>query len=132
MKNIITSNTVDDVETDWDVIMKKYHFKHLAHVGKSMDIARLIAIGKEPYDYVSDSEDIEEFNDCINDICAKILGIQIDKKGNIKTAKVTRGNITVSDITEGKVEGTLTNKMREQEEFELEYLPLGFPRHLGV
>jgi hypothetical protein len=120
MRYVITSSAVDDINTDWTTLINKYKFTHLAHVGKSLDIARLCARNKIVYDYVMDSEDIDEFNDCINDICAKILGIKLDKKGNVVPKH--KGNITVSDVAEGNVDGTLTKKMKkkkvEQEEFE--------------
>jgi hypothetical protein len=107
MKNIIISNTVDDVKTDYENLMSAYHFKELAHVGKSLDIARLICRGIAPYDYVTDSEDIEEFNDCINNICAKILGVTIEKKDSF-------GSFTANDVSEGKVEGTVTKKQKDR------------------
>lgn len=110
MKYIITSMTVDDISTPWADLYKQFRFKELAHVGMSLDIARLLCLGKTPYDYVSDSEDIEEFNDCINNICAQILGITIEKK--------VSGRFTANDIEEGNVEGTVHKKVKEREELE--------------
>lgn len=107
MKYIITSMTVDDVSTPWSDLYKQFRFKELAHVGMSLDIARLLCLGKVPYDYVSESEDIEEFNDCINNICAQILGVTIEKKES--------GKLTANDIDEGKVDGTVKKKMKKQE-----------------
>lgn len=108
MKYIITSMTVDDISTPWEDLYKQFKFRELAHVGMSLDIARLICLGKSPYDYVSDSEDIEEFNDCINNICANILGVDIEKK--------VTGSFTANDVDEGKVKGTVNKKLKDENE----------------
>lgn len=104
MRCVVTSNTVDDVKTDWDVLIKQYGFQHIAHVGMSVDIARVNVIGKTLFNYPSNSEDIQEFNDCIHDIVGHLLGIE-----NTKVDE--KGTITTEDIMEGRVSGTLMNKV---------------------
>lgn len=114
MKFVITSNTVDDVTTEWETLLKKYKFKHIAHVGKSIDIARMIATEKMVYGEVTTNEDIQEFTECIKDICEKILGVKFNEDGTIQESKV-RGNLTVEQISNGEVEGTLTAKLEKRE-----------------
>lgn len=109
MRNVVTSKTVDDIATDWEPIMKQFGFKHLAHVGLSSDIARVIATGKMPFNYASTSEDIQEFNDCIADIVCHILNITVEENEH-------NGTITSNDIADGKVKGTLSRKLKEQNE----------------
>lgn len=109
MRNIVTSMTVDDIPVDWNVIMKQFGFRHLAHVGMSLDIARVINTGKMPFNYASTSEDIQEFNDCIADIVCNLLNITVDENTH-------KGTITSDDIMEGKVDGTLSKKLKEQNE----------------
>lgn len=100
---VITSMTVDDIKTDWDSLFNKYKLKHLAHVGMSMDIARTVAIGKPLFEYASNSEDIQEFIDCVTDIACNILNIETE-------ANKAKGTITSADIMSGKVNGTLAQK----------------------
>lgn len=116
MKFVITSNTVDDISTEWEVLLKKYKFKHVAHVGKSMEIARRLAAGKIVYGEVTDNEDIAEFTECIKDICENILGVTFNEDGTIKKPeKKSTGKLTVSKISNGEVEGTLTAKMKKKD-----------------
>lgn len=108
MRNVVTSMTVDDIPVEWESIMKQYGFKHLAHVGLSLDIARVIATGGQPFNYPSKSEDIQEFNDCIADIVCNLLNITTDNE-------IHKGTVTSNDITDGKVEGTLTKKLKDKD-----------------
>lgn len=109
MRNVVTSKTVDDIPVDWDSIMNQYGFKHLAHVGLSVDIARVIATGGQPFNFPSKSEDIQEFNDCIADIVCNLLNITTETNTH-------RGTITTDDIVSGNVEGTLSNKLKKRDE----------------
>lgn len=111
MRNVVTSKTVDDIPVDWDSIMKQYGFNHLAHVGLSLDIARIIATGEQPFNYPSKSEDVQEFNDCIADIVCNLLNITTDEEKD-----KPKGTISSNDIADGKVEGTLTKKLKERDE----------------
>lgn len=106
---VVTSMTVDDIKTDWDSVFAKYKLKHLAHVGMSMDIARVLATGKPVYNYASNSEDIQEFNDCITDIACHLLNIEVE-------AEIHNGTITSEDIMNGKVAGTLSQKYVQSSE----------------
>ena len=103
---VITSNTVDDIKTDWESLFNKYKFKHLAHVGMSLDIARVCATGKPVYMYPSNSEDIQEFTDCVDDIVSHLLNLEAE-------IEFHKGKLTVEDIMNGKVEGTLSKKFAD-------------------
>lgn len=100
MRYIVTSMTVDDVPTEWDELMKKYHFKHLAHVGMSMEIARISAQGQVLFNCPSRDRSIQDFNDCVTDITCHLLGID----ANTQKLKST---YPAWDIEEGRNDGTL-------------------------
>lgn len=107
MLDVITSMTVDDIPTNWDEVLKPYKLRRVAHVGMSKDIARLNARGKMIFDYASSSEDVQEFNDCIADIVCILLNISNDNR--------TYGKLTVEQITNGEVEGTVSKKFSDRE-----------------
>lgn len=75
MRYVVTSMTVDDIPTNWDELMKKFHFKHLAHVGMSMEIAHMLATGRILFNAAVNSPDVQQFNDCITDIVCNLLNI---------------------------------------------------------
>lgn len=75
MRYVVTSMTVDDIPTNWDELMKKFHFKHLAHVGMSMEIAHMLATGRVLFNAAVNSPDVQQFNDCITDIVCHLLNI---------------------------------------------------------
>lgn len=75
MRYVVTSMTVDDIPTNWDELMKKFHFKHLAHVGMSMEIAHMLATGRILFNAAVNSQDVQQFNDCITDIVCHLLNI---------------------------------------------------------
>ena len=75
MRYVVTSMTVDDIPTNWDELMKKFHFKHLAHVGMSMEIAHMLATGRILFNAAVNSPDVQQFNDCITDIVCHLLNI---------------------------------------------------------
>lgn len=102
---VVTSMNVDDIPTDWEAIFKKYNVKHLAHVGMSLDIARVLATGKPVYDYASRSEDIQEFNDCVIDIACHLLGIQSEaehKKGSVLPRDLMKDTVLSTNGVEYK------------------------------
>lgn len=101
MRSVVTSNTYDEVTTDWDSLMKKYHFKHIAHVGKSEEIAKRSVTGQAIYNSVTSDAGIQQFNDCITDIVCHLLDI------NSETGKAI-GTYTFDDVVEGRVDGTLS------------------------
>ena len=102
MRYVVSSMTVDDIPMNWDAVMEKYKFKHLAHVGMSMEIARILATGKMVYEFASRHEDVAEFNECILDIVAHLV---IPTKGVKKI-----GTYSVDDIEDGRTDGILQQK----------------------
>lgn len=96
MRYVVTNMIVDDIPPKWDVIMKQYRFNHLANVGLSIDIARVVATGKPLYKYVSSSEDIQEFNNCIASIVCHILNIE-DKQDNVEGNKPTKNKKNIKE-----------------------------------
>ena len=102
MRYVVSSMTVDDIPMNWDAVMEKYKFKHLAHVGMSMEIARILATGKMVYEFASRHEDVAEFNECILAIVAHLV---IPTKGVKKI-----GTYSVDDIEDGRTDGILQQK----------------------
>lgn len=80
MRYVVTSMTIDSVPTEWDELMRKYHFKHLSHVGLSLEIARIAAQGQTLLNHPTRDKSIQEFNDCITDIVAHLLDINSNIK----------------------------------------------------
>lgn len=107
MRYVITSMTVDDVPTDWESLLKKYHFKHLGHIGMSMDIANYIASGQKLYNAATKSSAIQEFNDCITDILCHLLNI---------TSETTNINNTPDSgaIVDGRSDSAISTKTEEE------------------
>lgn len=102
MRYVVTSMTVDDIPMNWESVMDKYKFKHLAHVGMSLEIARILATGKMVYEFASRHEDIAEFNECILDI----VGHLVTPIKNVKRV----GYYDPENIEDGRTEGVLQQK----------------------
>lgn len=102
MRYVVSSMTVDDIPMNWEAVMDKYKFKHLAHVGMSLEIARILATGKMVYDFPSRHEDVEEFNDCILAIVAHLV---VPTKGVKKV-----GVYSPEEIEDGRTDGVLQQK----------------------
>lgn len=99
MRYVITSMTVDDISMDWKNVLNQYKFKHLAHVGMSLEIARILATGKMMYEFASNSKDVQEFNECILDIVAHLVLPTKD----IKEVKMT--DLDNMGISDGRLSG---------------------------
>ena len=101
MNSVVTSMTVDDIRTDWDTILDKYKFKRIGNIPMSLDVARLVAMGKLPFDYQSKSEGIRLYNDCVADVVSCIVTVETTDVENF-TGK------TLDDCTEeGIAESTV-------------------------
>lgn len=107
---VITSKIVDDIKTDWGIIFKKLGLKHLTSIGLSLDIARILAQSRPVWGVADSSEDVAEFNNAIIDIVCHLLNISRDGK-----ALKTIGTFTSNDVFDGKVDGTLTKRIKEAE-----------------
>lgn len=109
MRYVVISKFVNDIHCDFLGMLSQYRFTQLASCCLSIDIARVNAIGKELWGYPSDSEDIIEFNNCIVDIVCHLLNIGVDEE-------LTTGTFTSNDIVDGKVSGTLHEKLLKKDE----------------
>lgn len=109
MRYVVISKFVNDIHCDFLGMLSQYRFTQLASCCLSIDIARVNAIGKELWGYPSDSEDIIEFNNCIVDIVCHLLNIGVDEE-------LPTGTFTSNDIVDGKVSGTLHEKLLKKDE----------------
>lgn len=109
MRYVVISKFVNDIHCDFLGMLSQYRFTQLASCCLSVDIARVNAIGKELWGYPSDSEDIIEFNNCIVDIVCHLLNIGVDEE-------LPTGTFTSNDIVDGKVSGTLHEKLLKKDE----------------
>ena len=115
MRNVVTNIVADDIPVDWTGIMKEYGLNHLANMPISVDVNRLIASGKLPFNYPSTSTEIQAYNDYIAKIVCNILNIDINTVDKDKK-KEAKGTVTSNDIEDGKVEGTLHKKLKDEGE----------------
>lgn len=106
MRYVVISKFVNDIRCDFSGMLSQYRFTQLASCSLSIDVARANAMGKNIWGYASNSEEIEEFNNCIIAIVCHLLNIDDDKEEH-------RGSFTSNDISDGKVDGTLHKKMKE-------------------
>lgn len=109
MRYVVISKFVNDIHCDFLGMLSQYRFTQLASCCLSIDIARVNAIGKELWGYPSDSKDIIEFNNCIVDIVCHLLNIGVDEE-------LPTGTFTSNDIVDGKVSGTLHEKLLKKDE----------------
>lgn len=82
MSSVVTSMVVDDIPTDWDSILEKYKFKRIGNIPISLDVARLVALGKLPFDYQANSKGIELYNKCISDVVNDIINVEVGEVEN--------------------------------------------------
>lgn len=108
MKNVIVSSEIDDVVTKWKTLVDTLDCKLIGSIGYSMDIAREHSVGNNLLDNINSSTDINQFIECINIICGKLLGMDLDNSH--------KGNVTVSKIMNGDVENTLSQDYKKLEE----------------
>lgn len=108
MRYVVISKFVNDIHCDFTSMLNQYRFTELASCSLSIDIARVNAMGKILWQYPSASEEIIEFNNCIIDIVCHLLNIAENKEEH-------RGTFTSNDIMDGKVSGTLHEKMLEKD-----------------
>lgn len=100
MRYVVSSMTVDDLPLNWDETLGKYKFKHLAHVGMSLELAHILATGKMPYQFPSKHEDVEEFNKCVDDIVMHLVATagSVERKG---------GGYGIDEVKDGRTEGSV-------------------------
>lgn len=118
MRNVVYSKVIKDIVGNIDDMLAQYKLTKLAEIGFSMDIQRVITLGKVPYQFVTTEPDLEEFTTAIIQIVCHICNIDLYDNQ-------PRGTITSNDIMEGKVEGTLNHEYKEfNEKLEEEIHPV--------
>lgn len=139
MRYVIENKIHDDVMGDLDVLYKQYRFTKLSHCVNSTEISRLCSMNQVLWQYPTNNEEITMFTKMILDIVKHICNISDDdiseaekedkkaskekgKNTESKDAKTSREGtkpkkrVTASDVSSGKVEGTVHNKMKKQAE----------------
>lgn len=107
MRYVVVNKYVNDIHCDFSGMLKQYRFTQLTSCSLSVDIARINAMGKQLWDYPTNDRDVVEFNNCIIDIVCHLLNL------GENTFKPS-GTITSNDIEEGKVKGTLHEKLSKK------------------
>lgn len=107
MRYVICSKFNRDAMGGLDSLIDEYRLRKLTTSYLSEEVSLVLTTGKLLWGYPSRSRDVDEYSQCVIDIVCHILNIDL---GN-NTAK---GTITSNDIMEGKVEGTLTKKMMDE------------------
>jgi len=111
MRNVIMSKMVKDVMGSPDELLKQYRLNKIATSYLSEEIGMLLVTGKQLWQSPSSNQMVIDYTNAIVDIVCYIL--------NIRDEKDTGGAVTSNDIMEGKVEGTLHKKIKDDnEEFE--------------
>ena len=110
MRYVVYSKINPDVMGNIDELLNEYRLHKLAQTVISRDISRVINIGKPLWQYPERNEDIEGYTNAIIDIVCHICNI--DRSGK----PIHKGTITSNDIMEGRVDGTLTKKLKDMED----------------
>lgn len=110
MRHVVFSKISKDIMGNMDEVVKQYRLKNIARNYISEEVALQVAAGKSLWTVASSDKMIEAYNDCVIDVVCHIL--------NIKKDDEPKGTITSNDITDGKVEGTLTKKLKDKAEEE--------------
>ena len=82
MSSVVTSMVVDDIPTDWGTILDKYKFKQVGNIPMSLEVARVVSLGKLPFDYQSNSEGISLYNKCIESVVSDIVEVETGETEN--------------------------------------------------
>lgn len=114
MSSVVTSMVVDDIPTDWESILGKYKFKRIGNIPLSLEVARVISLGKLPFDYQANSEGIDLYNKCVSDVVNDIIEMETGEVENF-----TGRNL--EDIEDEVVEESFSNDTLEDEVFEDNY-----------
>lgn len=108
MRHVVYSKLSKEVIGNLDSVLQQYRLINIAKNYVSEEIALQLVTGKTLWNLASTDEMVIDYNNCIVDICCHIL--------NISNEDEPKGTITSNDIMEGKVDGTLTKKMRDEQE----------------
>ena len=107
MRYVIFSKITSEVMGNLNELLAQYRLRKLAETEFSKSIYDIICIGKPLWQHLSKDQDVINYTDSIIEIALHLLNEDRKKKG---------GTITSNDIMEGKVNGTVHKKMKEQAE----------------
>lgn len=82
MSSVVTSMVIDDIKTDWETILSKYKFRQIGNIPMSLEVARVVSLGKLPFGYQSPSEGIRLYNDCIQSVVSEIVEVTVGEPEN--------------------------------------------------
>lgn len=116
MSSVVTSMTVDDIPTDWDSILDKYKFKRIGNIPMSLEVARVVSLGKLPFDYQTNSEGIKLYNDCISSVVSDIINVDVGETENF-TGR-TLDDATSQDLVDLEENIDLVDEVLEDEVLE--------------
>ena len=110
MRDVVLCRMVDDINGNLNDVLKEYRLRKLAENYTSKEISRIIVNGKQLWQYPLEDSSVIQYTNCVIDIVNYICNI--DKVFN----KTKGGTISSNDIMGGKVTGTLSKKMRDENE----------------
>lgn len=82
MSSVVTSMVIDDIKTDWDSILDKYKFHQIGNIPMSLEVARVVSLGKLPFGYQSTSDGIRLYNQCVSSVVNEIVEIETGEVEN--------------------------------------------------
>lgn len=117
MRNVIYSRLCHDSMGSLDGMLKQYRLRHLATSYLSEEVYLKAVTGKPLFRCESTDNMVIDYTEFIIRIACHILNIDLSveeegqdgKKG--KKDKKKKGEITVEDVREGRVEGTMTHEL---------------------
>lgn len=110
MRHVLYNRISRDAMGSMDNVLKQYRLRHIGTSYFSEELYLKIVTGKTLFRCESTDQSVIDYTEFIIRIACHILNI--DLSGEEKEKK---GEITVGDIREGKVEGTVHKKLRDAE-----------------
>lgn len=130
MRYVIYNRLAKDAMGSLDGVLQQYRLKHLATSYFSEELYLKLVIGKALFRCESTDPMVIDYTEFILRIACHILNINIDGDKVDKLKDKDKGKISVGDIMDGKVEGTVTKKLRDREEqlaVKVDTNPMGHP-----
>ena len=117
MKNVVFSKLAKNtMGANLQAICDEFKLNNLAHSYNSEEIYYQLVLNRVIYNTESKNEDISIFVDMIIVIVSHICNIDLTGDKDKKKKSAPKGTITSQDIMDGKVEGTVTKKMKDRAE----------------
>ena len=115
MSSVVTSMAIDDIKTDWDSILGKYKFHQIGNIPMSLEVARVVSLGKLPFGYQSTSEGIRLYNQCVSSVVNEIVEIETGEVENF-----TGRTLDAAEVVED-ADDIQTDEYDEEDVFEDDY-----------